>query len=167
VSGIARGIGDDRGCPKDSDGDGVPDSLDKCPGTAAGARVDIKGCPLSNMETELLDTGKLRLESVYFDVNMATIKPESYPALDEVGQVLTNWPDLRIEVGGHTDSMGEDNYNRNLSEARAKAVLEYLTSKFSSTRINTRAGVAVRASRSPPTTPRRAARRIVGWNSPS
>jgi OOP family OmpA-OmpF porin len=131
--GTVRGIAvDAHGCPKDSDGDGVPDSLDKCPGTAAGARVDIKGCPLSTMETELLDTGKLRMESVYFDVNKATIKPESYPALDEAGQALSNCPDLRIEVGGHTDSSGDDGYNQKLSETRAKAVLDYLTSKFSS-----------------------------------
>ena len=123
-----------NGCSKDSDGDGVPDDVDKCPDTPEGTRVDIRGCPVSGMEAELLDTGKLRLQNVYFDVNKATIKPESHKALDAAGEVLSKWPELRIEVGGHTDASGSDDYNQKLSAARAQAVLAYLTSKFSSLR---------------------------------
>jgi outer membrane protein OmpA-like peptidoglycan-associated protein len=122
---------DARGCPQDSDGDGVYDGIDQCPGTPAGTRVDEKGCPVSEKEAELLDTGELRLQDVRFDTNQATLKAESYPILDEVGAILSKWPQLRIEIGGHTDSQGAETYNQGLSERRAKAVLDYLGSKFS------------------------------------
>lgn len=123
---------DEKGCPKDSDGDGVPDGIDRCPDTPAGARVDNRGCPIEIMEkeTELLDTGMIRLQNVNFETNKAALLPESYPVLDVVGQVLTKWPELRIEIGGHTDSRGTDRHNQKLSEARARAVLDYLTGKF-------------------------------------
>jgi outer membrane protein OmpA-like peptidoglycan-associated protein len=130
--GTAYGVRVDAyGCPLDSDQDGVPDDRDRCPDTPRGTRVDRDGCPMSTQETQLLDTGKLSLENVYFDLDKATIKPESYPALDEVGKILAKWPELKIEIGGHTDNTGTDEYNHDLSQSRAQAVLEYLTSKFS------------------------------------
>jgi OOP family OmpA-OmpF porin len=58
------------------------------------------------------------------------IKPESYTPLDEVGAILQKWPELRIEIGGHTDSRGSEAYNQKLSEERAQAVLAYLKEKF-------------------------------------
>jgi outer membrane protein OmpA-like peptidoglycan-associated protein len=124
---------DALGCPKDSDGDGVPDGLDRCPDTPKGVKVDETGCTVvtSEKEAELLDTGTLRLENVYFDTNMATLKPESDAALNEAGEILAKWPQLRIEVAGHTDSMGEDAYNLDLSRRRAQAVLDYLLGHFS------------------------------------
>ncbi len=123
---------DAKGCPTDEDGDGVVDGLDKCQGTAAGLRVDAEGCPIevTEKETELLDTGTIRLQDVNFETGKADILPESYPALDVVGTVLRKWPELNIQVGGHTDSRGSASYNQTLSESRAKAVLEYLLQKF-------------------------------------
>src|SRR5205085_1606161 len=123
---------DARGCPSDSDNDGVPDGLDKCPGTASGLKVDKDGCPIEVMEkeTELLDTGMIRLQNVNFETNKADILPESLPVLDVVGQVLRSWPELKIEIGGHTDSRGTDRHNQKLSEARAGSVKTYLTNKF-------------------------------------
>jgi outer membrane protein OmpA-like peptidoglycan-associated protein len=123
---------DATGCPKDSDGDGVLDGLDKCPDTPAGAKVDKDGCPveLIERETELLDTGMIRLQDVNFETAKADILPESFGSLDVVGQVLSKWPELRIEVGGHTDSRGSVPYNQKLSEARAASVLTYLKGKF-------------------------------------
>ena len=123
---------DDRGCPTDEDGDGVADGLDKCPGTRDGLRVDGDGCPIevTEKETELLDTGMIRLQDVNFETGKADILPESYPALDAVGAVLVKWPELEIQIGGHTDSRGASDYNQGLSEARARAVLAYLTAKF-------------------------------------
>jgi outer membrane protein OmpA-like peptidoglycan-associated protein len=123
---------DAKGCPLDSDGDGVPDNLDKCPGTPPNTRVDKDGCPLTGKEAELLDTGQLRLQNVLFETNKADLKPESYPALDEVGSILAKWPELKIEIGGHTDDRGAADYNQSLSQRRAQAVLDYLTSHFSS-----------------------------------
>jgi outer membrane protein OmpA-like peptidoglycan-associated protein len=95
-------------------------------------RVDRNGCPIevSQKETELLDTGMIRLQDVNFDTGKATIKKESERVLDEVGNILARWPELRIEIGGHTDSRGSDALNQRLSEARAKAVLAYLIQQF-------------------------------------
>ena len=123
---------DARGCPTDSDHDGVADGLDQCPGTSPGLRVDAKGCPIevTETETELLDTGMIRLEDVRFETGKAALRPEAFPSLDVVGQVLSKWPDLKIEIGGHTDSRGTTAYNQRLSEARVGAVLDYLLQKF-------------------------------------
>jgi len=131
----AKGAGvDARGCPTDEDNDGVADGLDRCPSTRAGLRVDGDGCPIevTETETQLLDTGMIRLEDVNFETGKADILPESYTALDAVGAVLVKWPELEIQIGGHTDSRGSDALNQQLSEARARSVLEYLTTKFSS-----------------------------------
>ena len=123
---------DARGCTTDEDGDGIVDGLDKCPGTQTGLKVDSDGCPIevTEKETELLDTGMIRLQGVNFETAKADILPESYAALDVVGAVLRKWPELKIQVGGHTDSRGANDYNQKLSEARAQSVLNYLTSKF-------------------------------------
>ncbi len=123
---------DATGCPQDSDGDGVFDGLDKCPDTPAGAKVDKDGCPveLIERETELLDTGMIRLQNINFETAKADLLPDAFPTLDVVGQVLTKWPELRIEIGGHTDARGSNAYNQKLSEARAHSVLSYMTGKF-------------------------------------
>ena len=123
---------DSVGCPIDTDGDGVPDGIDQCPNTPAGLKVDANGCPIevSEKETELLDTGTIRLQNVNFDVGKATIKAESDSVLDEVAKILLQYPALTIEIGGHTDNSGKKDKNMALSEARAKAVLGYLTQKY-------------------------------------
>jgi OOP family OmpA-OmpF porin len=123
---------DARGCPSDSDGDGVFDGIDRCPGTAAGLKVDSEGCPIevTEKETELLDTGMIRLQNVNFETGRATLLPESFAALDEVGTILLKWPQLNMEIGGHTDSRGTEALNQRLSEARAQSVKDYLTQKF-------------------------------------
>ena len=67
------------------------------------------------------------LEKVFFETAKAVIKPESFELLDEIANVLLSNPDIwLIEVAGHTDSQGGDDYNMELSDARAKAVREYL-----------------------------------------
>ena len=123
---------DVHGCPIDSDGDGVCDGLDKCENTPAGAKVDKDGCPIEIMEreTELLDTGMIRIQNINFETAKADILPESFPVLDVVGQVLSKWPQLKIEIGGHTDSRGAAAYNQKLSEARAASVRDYLLAHF-------------------------------------
>jgi len=123
---------DSYGCPADSDHDGVLDGLDKCPNTPATARVDIDGCPImiSEKEVELLDTGKITVRNINFDTGKWDIRPESLPVLDEIGAILIQWPDLRVEIGGHTDSRGSDKMNQELSDKRANAVREHLLAKF-------------------------------------
>src|SRR5215471_9436937 len=123
---------DAKGCPSDSDGDGVPDGIDQCPNTPAGLKVDALGCPIevTEKETEMLDTGMIRLQNVNFETGKATLLPDSYAALDEVGGILLKWPQLSIEIGGHTDSRGRAEKNQLLSENRAKSVKDYLVDKF-------------------------------------
>jgi OOP family OmpA-OmpF porin len=123
---------DSTGCPQDSDHDGVCDGLDKCPETPEGAQVDVNGCPAMRMEreTKLLETGMLRLEGVNFDTGKATLRPESSRPLNDVGDILARWPELKIEIGGYTDSDGSAAANLALSKARAQAVLTYLLSRF-------------------------------------
>jgi OOP family OmpA-OmpF porin len=99
----------------DSDGDGVPDNLDKCPGTPKGARVNKFGCWV--------------LERVLFDFDKYNIKPQFYGFLDEAAAVFEKNPNLKVVIEGHTDNIGTAKYNMKLSLRRANAVRDYLVSK--------------------------------------
>jgi outer membrane protein OmpA-like peptidoglycan-associated protein len=80
-----------------------------------------------------------RLEGVYFDFDKASLKPEGRTKLDEAVAVLNRNADIRVEIQGHTDSIGTAEYNMGLSERRAKTVRDYLVSKgISATRMTTR-----------------------------
>ncbi len=65
------------------------------------------------------------LRGIYFDFNKSTIKPQSYVVLDEAAKILKENPSIRVEIQGHTDSVGSDEYNQKLSEARAASVVNY------------------------------------------
>jgi outer membrane protein OmpA-like peptidoglycan-associated protein len=78
----------------------------------------------------MLDTGTLRLKDVTFGSNSAELEPTSYPTLDRLGVLLEKWPELEIEIGGHTDSTGGAEHNRELSRQRAQSVLDYLLAHF-------------------------------------
>jgi OOP family OmpA-OmpF porin len=108
--------------PKDTDGDGVIDPNDECPGTPAGVKVNAKGCP------EVGET-LMRLEGVNFDTNKATIKADSATILDGAVKALNDNPSVHVRVEGHTDSRGSDAYNQKLSQQRAEAVVAYLVGK--------------------------------------
>jgi len=82
--------------------------------------------PATEAERQLVEGGELRLENVYFETNSANLRSGSEAALDEAGAALEKYPDLKIEVQGHTDSRGSSEYNKKLSQARAEAVLLYL-----------------------------------------
>ncbi len=101
----------------DADNDGVCDAADKCPGTAAGVRVDSVGCPLEQ-------TLKL-----LFDFDSAELRPESITELERVVKFMGDVPFAKTMVEGHTDSVGADAYNMSLSDRRAKAVFDYLSSR--------------------------------------
>ncbi|MDH3222980.1 MAG: OmpA family protein [Gemmatimonadota bacterium] len=121
---------DENGCASDGDEDGIPDGLDECPRTPSGSPVNAQGCS----EAELrIEAGRLILHNVYFNFDQETMRSESQAALDEVGQILAERDDLRVEIQGHTDSIGDEDFNLRLSQARADAVLEYLTSRFPNT----------------------------------
>ena len=69
------------------------------------------------------------VENVYYDFDKANLKPESFPALDEIVRMLNTYPAMEIELSAHTDSKGTTKYNQKLSEARATSVVAYLVSK--------------------------------------
>jgi outer membrane protein OmpA-like peptidoglycan-associated protein/opacity protein-like surface antigen len=69
------------------------------------------------------------LIGVNFDFNKATLRPESYAILDNAAQILREHPDVNVEIQGHTDQIGSDKYNDQLSMKRAEAVKKYLVAK--------------------------------------
>jgi outer membrane protein OmpA-like peptidoglycan-associated protein len=78
---------------------------------------------------QLAREGEANLHGIYFDTAKATLKAESEATLQQVLGVLTTDPALRLVVAGHTDSEGEDAYNKGLSERRAAAVMQWLTAQ--------------------------------------
>ncbi len=103
----------------DDDGDGVNNCDDKCPDSQPGQTIGPDGCPVPV---------SIDLKGVNFDFDKATLRPDAVAILSEATEILKRYPDLRVEVAGHTDSIGTDAYNQKLSERRAKAVYDYLTS---------------------------------------
>jgi outer membrane protein OmpA-like peptidoglycan-associated protein len=69
------------------------------------------------------------LRNIFFDFDKATLRPESKVELERVYTILTENPRMKVRIAGHTDNIGSDEYNQRLSEARAKAVYEYLISR--------------------------------------
>lgn len=111
----------DGQCP-DTDGDGVCDRHDRCPNTPEGKAVLNNGCHLD-------DISPLRLDGVLFEFDKATLTPESIHTLDAAVVVLQQSYAKLIEIAGHTDSMGTDDYNMNLSQRRAEAVRGYFITR--------------------------------------
>ncbi|WP_257386204.1 OmpA family protein [Tahibacter caeni] len=115
----------------DDDKDGVNNCDDRCPGTEAGVQVGPDGCPM-------VQTIDLRGVNFKFDrpkkgeknISPTLQEPtaDSIAILDQAVDVLQRNPNMRVEVVGHTDSVGTDEYNQGLSERRARIVYDYLTS---------------------------------------
>ena len=119
----------------DEDGDGVPDSRDKCPGTPKGTPVDADGCPppapapmpAAAEPAPLPKEETIVIRNVHFEFDKATLTAADRAQLDTVATRLkTEATTARLSVSGHTDSVGSDAYNQRLSEQRAKAVTDYL-----------------------------------------
>lgn len=120
------GFGEADGCPDlDNDQDLVPDLDDQCPNEKGSSEKEPLGCPekslvvVTNCEVRIL-------QQIHFAYNKATIRPISYPVLDAVVDVLISNPSIKLEVQGHTDNRGGADYNRELSQRRAAAVMRYL-----------------------------------------
>ncbi|MFT3694823.1 MAG: OmpA family protein [Kofleriaceae bacterium] len=138
----------------DRDNDGIRDDLDKCPDDPENYNgyQDEDGCPDSPADGAFIDdhdegctkagpkdgtdcpngviVGKttiVTLGSIEFEFDKAIIQKRSYPILDNVAQALKDNPDIQlVEVQGHTDERGDDEYNLDLSNRRAAAVVTYL-----------------------------------------
>ncbi|GAL83018.1 hypothetical protein MYP_244 [Sporocytophaga myxococcoides] len=85
---------------------------------------------VADIKLKKLDLGeRFVLRNIYFDFDKSELKPESKSDLENLIILLNDNPSIKIEIGGYTDSKGEKEYNRNLSQKRAEAVLNYLVSR--------------------------------------
>ncbi len=120
---------ENHGCPfqdTDRDGDGIPDRLDKCP-DQLGPAPD--GCP---KKYTLVEVKKDKIEikqQVHFATAKFRVLPASFKLLNQVVQVLNDFPKMRISIEGHTDNIGGEKANMRLSQRRAEAVRDHLVSK--------------------------------------
>ena len=111
----------------DSDGDGVPDSIDACPGTPMNVVVDERGCPVP---VDITDELKMELR-VFFDNDKSTIKSQYQPEIAKVAEKMREYPNSTARIEGHASKTGPSaRYNQRLSEARAVAVKSMLTNEF-------------------------------------
>ena len=115
---------DSRGCPLDSDGDGVADYKDQCPNTPKGREVDANGCKMA-----LVRDVEVKL-NVTFATNSAKIQSDSLANIEKVVEFLNTYPEVPVEIGGHTDNTGSASYNRRLSQRRADAVRDMLVNQY-------------------------------------
>ncbi|WP_448652592.1 OmpA family protein [Pseudomonas fluorescens] len=119
----------------DEDGDGVPDSRDKCPGTPKGVQVDANGCPPAPPavavveEVVVVKEETIVIRDVHFQFDSAKLTAADKTKLDTIATRLKKEaPSAQLRVSGHTDSVGKDAYNQKLSERRAHSVTDYLVS---------------------------------------
>jgi outer membrane protein OmpA-like peptidoglycan-associated protein len=120
------GFADDDGCPDpDNDGDGIIDSRDGCPDEPETDNnyQDTDGCPDEVPDEVRAFTGVI--EGITFETNRDVIRETSLPTLEAALKVLLQFKDTKIMVEGHTDDVGDDTYNLDLSERRAAAVVRW------------------------------------------
>jgi len=109
-----------KAAPADDDKDGVVNISDLCPDTVAGTKVDALGCG---------EAERIVLRGVNFKTNSDELTEDSLAILDNVSNTLSANPQVNVAVEGHTDSDGDNAYNKDLSQRRAQSVVKYLVSK--------------------------------------
>ncbi|TKD65214.1 OmpA family protein [Flavobacterium sp. ASW18X] len=120
------GPAENKGCPwADSDKDGVLDKDDQCPEVAG--TVANSGCPevTEEVQKQLNDYAR----TILFDTGKSSIKAESTSVMVDIIQILNEYPNAKFTVEGHTDSVGSNKLNQQLSEKRANAVRDFLIEK--------------------------------------
>jgi outer membrane protein OmpA-like peptidoglycan-associated protein len=105
------------GCENDDDRDGVPNHRDDCPDTRSGARTDVRGCEIKDV---------ISLPGVNFETGHDVLLPGTEYLLQNAADTLNKHPELRIEVAGHSDDVGNADQNIGLSMRRAKTVMDFL-----------------------------------------
>ncbi len=124
------GFEDTDGCPEtDNDKDGILDAADKCPNDPETKNnfQDGDGCPDEVPADVKKFTGVI--QGINFKTNSDKLLKNSFPLLNRAVAVLQQYPDVRLEISGHTDNKGKPDYNRDLSQKRADAVKAYFVSK--------------------------------------
>ena len=132
----------------DSDKDGLKDYEDDCP--LVPGPIDNRGCPIEPVvvyeeapeeviveapvvefkeeeKQEIVDKISLLSKAIYFKTASDQLKEESYKPLNEISDIMFEYPDSKFKIEGHTDSRGNDNYNLDLSKRRSKSVYTYLS----------------------------------------
>ena len=124
-----------RGCPwPDSDGDSVFDKDDECPDTPG--TVANNGCPEGPSEEDMARITELS-RGIQFAFGSATFTEATPPVLNDIVAIILEYPKSSFSVEGHTDSIGTKGFNQGLSERRANAVVDYLSSRnVSSSRLS-------------------------------
>jgi outer membrane protein OmpA-like peptidoglycan-associated protein len=89
--------------------------------------ADVANGVTQDIELVKFEVGmKIVLKNIFYDVAKATLRPESVAELDRLVRIMEQNPTLVVEIGGHTDSDGSDDYNERLSQARSQSVVDYL-----------------------------------------
>lgn len=117
-----------NGCPDDPDGDGVRGTADACPNERGvpDRNPRLNGCPRCVPGDEIVTSKPIQFV-VYGKTRAETVTPISDEILHEVRDVIQQNPDIElVEVQGHTDDNGSEEYNLRLSQQRAEAVLSWL-----------------------------------------
>ena len=121
------GVASNKGCPiLDSDNDGIIDSADNCPKVAGVA--SNSGCPEVKVVVDTVEIERLS-KQIQFNTNKATFTQRTRSILQNVVSFVNRYPNSRFRIEGHTDSIGNEESNRKLSQKRADAVKAYLISK--------------------------------------
>ena len=108
----------------DEDRDGVCDQVDACLGTPAGTRVDATGCPLP-----VAQVASIKLK-VNFAFDSSVVQEQYFTDLGELAKFLKRFDEVDVSIDGHTDSVGTDAYNQQLSQRRAQAVVDALVNTY-------------------------------------
>ncbi|MDX1907838.1 MAG: OmpA family protein [Bacteroidia bacterium] len=128
-------IVDARGVALDTDNDGVPDCFDKEPNSPAGMYYDAKGVAIIMPGNDGNDGKDAELPCllpvIYFDLDKDYIKPEFYPELYYIAQVMRANPALKVRASGHTDVRNSDAYNEDLSRRRVTNAVDFIVNTYS------------------------------------
>jgi len=122
------GFEDEDGCPDiDNDMDGIPDTLDLCP-NVPGVKEE-NGCPESKPKSREIQRGRVILQGVKFDGGSTALNLETTKNLDKLYESLVDWPEIKLEIQGHTDNSGKSAFSLKLSGERAENIFKYLVKK--------------------------------------
>ena len=109
----------------------MSDDIESVVATLSGVKRVINKLTVGEPKKKIEDiiVSILRLQNIYFDFNKATIRPESLPSIDKIADVMKQYPEEKINIEGHTDNIGSDQYNLKLSQARADSVRKALVER--------------------------------------
>jgi len=108
----------------------APDTIRMVRDSVRLVRDTLRQTRVETIESAFLDEGVFRAFEVNFAFGTATLQPRATRTLDAMAAVLEQYPDVRIEIAGHTDAVGPDSVNARLSRARAAAVRSYLSTRY-------------------------------------